>query len=132
METPINYARTCDVTGEGMNMGWCFNDGDYYCKYKKDAINYIKTLISISDIGGWKYVDVSDLTDDVLLQIMEEEQMGYWSDWSDELEEVSESDLYYYDSGDGITFELWAHNTTEVIYEVPIEIVRDFKNMTKK
>ena len=132
METPINYARTCDVTGEGMNIGWCFNGGDYYCKYKKDAINYIKTLISISAIGGWKYVDVSDLTDDVLLQIMEEEQMGYWSDWSDELEEVSESDLDYYDSGDGITFELWAHYTTGVIYEVPIEIVRDFKNMTQK
>ncbi len=50
----------------------------------------------------------------------------------DELEEVSESDLEFYDSGDGITFELWAHNTTGVIYEVPIEIVRDFKNMTKK
>jgi hypothetical protein len=131
LETPVEYARTCNVTGKGMNMGWYFNDGDYYCKYKKDAINYIKTLISISDIGGWKYVDVSDLTDDVLLQIMEEEQMGYWTDWSDELNELEEKDLDFYDTGDGISYELW-EDKNGTIYNVPIEIVRYFKNKSKK
>jgi hypothetical protein len=32
-----NYARECSITGEGMNEGWCFNDGEIYCKYEHDA-----------------------------------------------------------------------------------------------
>ena len=131
LETPVEYAKTCDVTGEGMNVGWCFNDGDHYCKYKKDAIDYIKSQIIISDTGGWKYVNLNALSDDDLLQIMEEEQMGYWSDWSDELNEVKDCDLEFHDTGDGISYELW-EDKNGTIYNVPIEIVRDFKNKTKK
>ena len=36
--------------------------------------------------------------------------------------------LEWYDIGDGIEFELWIDPKTEILYRVPIEIVRDFDN----
>jgi len=36
--------------------------------------------------------------------------------------------LEWYDMGDGIEFELWIDTKTEILYSVPIEIVRDFDN----
>jgi hypothetical protein len=36
--------------------------------------------------------------------------------------------LEWYDMGDGIEFELWIDTKTEILYRVPIEIVRDFDN----
>lgn len=36
---PILYARKCDVTGEGMNNGWVFCDGEKYAKNESDAIS---------------------------------------------------------------------------------------------
>lgn len=32
--------RKCDVTGELMNEGWCAADGEYYFKYKDDAVKW--------------------------------------------------------------------------------------------
>lgn len=32
------YARTCSVTGEGMNEGYVFHDGEAYAKTKENAI----------------------------------------------------------------------------------------------
>tara|TARA_R110002020_G_scaffold94697_1_gene227639 strand:+ start:455 stop:628 length:174 start_codon:yes stop_codon:yes gene_type:complete len=40
-------------------------------------------------------------------------------------------DLEFYDVGDGISYELW-EDKNGTIYNVPIEIVRDFKNKSKK
>ena len=36
--------------------------------------------------------------------------------------------LEWYDMGDGIEFELWIDTKTEILYRVPIEIVRNFDN----
>ena len=33
------WARQCDVTGEGMNNGWLWGDGDFYVKNQDDAMN---------------------------------------------------------------------------------------------
>jgi hypothetical protein len=38
------YARQCDETLEGMNEGYCFNDGTAYFKYEKDAEKYAKKI----------------------------------------------------------------------------------------
>lgn len=38
------FARKCDATGQGMNEGYCFNDGEAYFINKKDALAYAKTL----------------------------------------------------------------------------------------
>ena len=33
------WARCCNVTGEGMNNGWIWGDGDFYVKNQDDAMN---------------------------------------------------------------------------------------------
>lgn len=32
------FARKCDITGKGMNSGYCFGDGEKYAKTKADAL----------------------------------------------------------------------------------------------
>lgn len=36
------YARRCDITGKGMNEGWCFGDGEAYAATKPAAIAMAK------------------------------------------------------------------------------------------
>tara|TARA_R110000744_G_scaffold7342_2_gene25287 strand:- start:5721 stop:6026 length:306 start_codon:yes stop_codon:yes gene_type:complete len=33
-----NFARTCSVTNEGMNEGWCWGEGAFYTKHKEDTL----------------------------------------------------------------------------------------------
>jgi hypothetical protein len=39
--------------------------------------------------------------------------------------------LEFWDSGDGVEFEYWRDTETEFVYQVPIEIVRDFNEIKK-
>jgi hypothetical protein len=39
--------------------------------------------------------------------------------------------LYFYDSGDGVEYELWKDSLTNQVYKVSIEIVRDFDSAEK-
>jgi hypothetical protein len=69
------FARTCDVTKEGMNEGWCWGDGMFYTKYLEDTINELRK----------DYPENVDLSDDELLEwAVEEEDILYWTDWYDE------------------------------------------------
>ena len=36
--------------------------------------------------------------------------------------------LNWYSNGDGEEFELWMDKKTNIVYRIPIEIVRDFDN----
>ena len=60
------YARTCSVTGEGMNEGWCFNDGQDYAKYEEGAIKIAKE---------YGYDSIDDAYDD---------EAVYWTQWEDD------------------------------------------------
>ena len=42
---------------------------------------------------------------------------------------LEDNDLEYYGSGDGVEYEVWVDPNTNLLYRVPIEIVRDFKSM---
>ena len=37
----MKYARQCDVTGEGMNKGFCIGDGAMYIKSEKHMSEHI-------------------------------------------------------------------------------------------
>jgi len=39
--------------------------------------------------------------------------------------------LEFWDGGDGVDFEYWRDTKTEFVYQVPIEIVRDFNEIKK-
>jgi hypothetical protein len=60
------FARKCDFTGEGMNEGWCFGDGQVYAKYKGDATKQAE---------DWGYQSLEDAFEDGAV---------YWSEWEDE------------------------------------------------
>ena len=38
------FARKSDVDGKGMNSGYIFNNGEYYCQTQEQAMIYIKKL----------------------------------------------------------------------------------------
>jgi hypothetical protein len=71
----ILYARKCDVTGEGMNEGWCWGEGLFYTKYKEDTISELRKDNSDKEL----------LSDDQLLEnAVEVEDLLYWTEWQDE------------------------------------------------
>ncbi len=63
---PIKFFRKCDKTGEGMNEGFCFGDGEKYFKYKKDATEYAKKI-------GYKS-----------LKKAFDDEAYYYTEWSEE------------------------------------------------
>ena len=83
METTdrILYARQCDITGEGMNEGYCIQDGLMYIKYEKDMIKHLREL----------NVELSLRTplDEELLNVYYYDDYYYWTEWE------CEDDLQY-------------------------------------
>ena len=60
------YARQCSITGEGMNEGWCFGDGQCYVKHENDAL-----ALALK----YGYNSIDDAFDDDAV---------YWTEWEDE------------------------------------------------
>jgi hypothetical protein len=63
------FARICTATGEGMNEGWVFGDGDAYFKYEADALAHAKDCC---------YETLQEAYDD---------EAGYWTEWEEREEE---------------------------------------------
>jgi hypothetical protein len=59
----ITYARKCDITGEGMDEGWVFGDGEQYAKYETDAIKIANSM---------GYASIEEAYND---------DAGYWTEW---------------------------------------------------
>ena len=77
----ILYARQCDITGEGMNEGYCIQDGLMYIKYEKDMIKHIREL----DVE----LSLRTPLDEELLNVYYYDDYYYWTEWE------CESDLQY-------------------------------------
>jgi hypothetical protein len=76
------FARQCSITGEGMNEGWCFGDGQYYVKHENDAL-------ALALKYGYNSIDDA-FEDDAV----------YWTEWEDE------DDYQYYEDENGKIFEI--------------------------
>jgi len=83
------YARQCDITGEGMNEGYCVQDGLMYIKYEKDMIKHIREVEKDGNIEYEKDVAEGRLTDDWLMADYYEAEYHYWTEWE------CEDDLQY-------------------------------------
>lgn len=70
------YARINDFNGKGMNEGFCFNDGEYYCETELQAKKYVESL-------GLSWEEET-------LKFDTENEWFYWTDWYD-----TETDVYY-------------------------------------
>ena len=65
----ILYARKCDITGEGMNEGYCIQDGLMYIKYEKDMIKHIREgNLQFTQEAQEFYTEVYDRVEDVIIK----------------------------------------------------------------
>ena len=70
------FARVSSFDGTGMNEGYCFNNGEYYCKTENQAKLYVESL-------GLNW-------EEELLTFDTVEEWFYWTDWFE-----TETDIYY-------------------------------------
>ena len=87
------YARVNDFNGKGMNEGYCFSNGDYYCETEEQAKFYVESFKL-----NW---------DEELLTINTKDEWFYWTDWYD-----TETDIYYDING----FEI--ENKNEALFAI--------------
>jgi len=66
------FARKDSVTGKGINEGFCFGDGDFYCLNQTDAERHAEKI-------GFKDLEEAY-----------EEEAYYWTEW-----EVEEGESWY-------------------------------------
>ena len=81
--TPTIYLRRCDITGEGMNAGYCICEGAMYIKSEKHLSEHITNETD--------YASVEDAYDD---------DYYYYTEWEDDLED---GDTYYDADGNEYT-----------------------------
>jgi hypothetical protein len=87
------FARKCSITGEGMNEGFVIGDGDFYIKYEKDLITFLR------DNNEFPRENES-LSDDFIMD--EAYNLGeyYYTEWEDE------DDYEYYEDENGNIIEI--------------------------
>ena len=90
------WARKCNITGEGMNEGWCWGDGDFYTKYEKDTIEEIRYRDTSLDLD----LDYTKMSDDELLDLYFVNNIFYWTEWDDD------EDIMYAEMSDGNVIEI--------------------------
>jgi hypothetical protein len=73
MKNKRRWARKCSATGEGMNKGYVFRDGEMYFKYEKDLIAYLRSIDSSSD----------GLSDEFILGEAYGLEEYYYTEWDD-------------------------------------------------
>ncbi len=99
-QTIIKYARKCDITGEGMNEGYCIQDGLMYIKYEKDMIKHLRDVEKEGNPEYDELVAEGRLTDEYLLNDYYESDYYYFTDWFDT---IDEEDEWYTEEGSLIT-----------------------------
>jgi len=75
------FARKCDITGKGMNKGFCINDGMMYIKEQEDLIKHLR---------GLNCPDYEGETDEDMLEISHENEYYYYTEWFEVLDEMDE------------------------------------------
>tara|TARA_Y100001973_G_C5135480_1_gene300079 strand:+ start:785 stop:1069 length:285 start_codon:yes stop_codon:yes gene_type:complete len=78
------YPRQCNITGEGMEEGFCFGDGAYYIKYESDFLKHLRTLEKESNSNK-----AINLSDEELREKYYNEGFYYWTEWQELDDEVN-------------------------------------------
>jgi hypothetical protein len=73
------YAKQCSITGEGMNEGYVYYDGEMYFKYEKDFVMFLK-------YQNEPLEDIWDLSDEFILNEAYDNGEYYYTEWEDENE----------------------------------------------
>jgi hypothetical protein len=102
------YARVCSVTNKGMNTGYVFGDGVFYCKTAEQAVAEIRGDLekSIFDGGvlfedddGTDFDDTKalELPDSELMELSYKNDYHYYTEWGEDSEDFE--DEYYLEDG---------------------------------
>jgi hypothetical protein len=78
------FARRCSVTGEGMNEGYVYRDGDMYFKYEADLVAHLRSIDS----------DSSELSDEFILNEAYELEEYYYTEWEERYDEELFSEYF--------------------------------------
>lgn len=89
MGTHEKFARFCNETNRGINEGYVFNHGLYYCSTEEAALSYAKSL-------GYK--DLQESFDD---------DAYYYTEWD------ADDEDYWYECRDGKWYEVDADGNAE-------------------
>lgn len=76
---PTNWARKCDVTGEGMDKGYVVEEGNKYFKYEKDLINYLR-----QEYGA----EEKFLSDAFILKEAYNNEEYYFTEWEEDFQYI--------------------------------------------
>jgi len=95
----MKYARTCSVTGKGMNEGWVWFGGDFYTSTQEITIAELRQDILDAERDGVPYYgfiqsefsildahnpsELLSMTDDELLQWAFDNNVCFWTEWED-------------------------------------------------
>lgn len=71
------YARKCNITGEGMNSGWCWLEGTFYSKYESDTVDELRGDLIHEGI------DCKLWSDDEVLEYGFNEDILYYTEWDE-------------------------------------------------
>jgi hypothetical protein len=88
----MRYARRCDITGKGMNEGFCWQDGWFYTASEDDTINKLVEFDWYPDAEVGK-----------LLELACEDGELYFTEW--EPSTIEEQGYYYTENGELIELE---------------------------
>lgn len=121
MKNTEKYARKCDITGKGMNDGWCWGDGAFYTATKEDTLKECRKdrdsilfdLESFDDPDNLQdpneFEEFNEAlnrakegkeSDEDLLIIGYQTGYLYYTEWWDDLEDLTDS--YYTADGEEI------------------------------
>ena len=77
----IYWARKCDISGKGMNEGYCINDGGMYIKYEKDMVEWLRSKDWEFENEYGLIINVAKLDDYELLEWAFNDEVFYWTEW---------------------------------------------------
>ena len=77
----VYWARKCDISGEGMDEGYCINDGDMYIKHEKDMLEWLRSKEWEFENEYGLIINISKLDDYDLLEWAFNDEIFYWTEW---------------------------------------------------
>jgi len=107
------FSRKCDITGKGMNEGYCWHDGTFYSHTKENTARELRDDIKEDGVmhsGKLSNDELLAMSDDELLDWAYEEEILYWTEWLDDSDTEdsfydADGNLYEYDK-DGVPFKV--------------------------
>lgn len=77
----IYWAKQCDITGEGMNEGFCIDGGHMHIKYEKDMIEWLKSKDWEFENEYGLLINIAKLDDFELLECAFNDEIYLWTQW---------------------------------------------------